>query len=74
MESFEARISANLKKEIETCGKSKSEIARLLGVSKPTLSQYLSGRSMPSLPTFAKLCAVLDCSPEDILETKNIEI
>lgn len=74
MDSLETKISANIKKEIETCGKSKSEIAALLGISKPTLSQYLSGRILPSLPTFAKLCAILDCSPEDILETKTIQI
>jgi transcriptional regulator with XRE-family HTH domain len=70
MENLENRIRKNLKKEIETCGKSKSQIANELGISKPTLSQYLSGRIMPSLPTFAKLCEVIDCSADDILFIK----
>ena len=70
MENLETIISRNLKKEIETCGKSKSQIAKEIGISCPTLSQYLSGRIMPSLPTFARLCKVIDCSADDILETK----
>lgn len=70
MNTLEMQISANLRKEIETCGKSKTQIAQELGISKPTLSQYLSGRIMPSLPTFARLCAILDCSADDILGTR----
>lgn len=67
MESYEKKISENIKNEILTSGKSKTQIAKELGVSKPTLSQYLSGRIMPSLVTFAKLCEILDCSADDIL-------
>ncbi len=63
-------IKKNLKFEIEHCGKSKTEIARELGISKPTLSQYLSGRILPSLATFAKLCEIIDCSADDILGIK----
>ena len=70
MDELVSMITENLKREIETCGKSKSRIAEELGISKPTLSQYLSGRIMPSLPTFARLCAILDCSADDILNLK----
>ena len=64
-------ISKNLKKEIEQSGLKKSEIASAVGVSRATISQYLSGRAQPTLATFAKLCAVLDCSADDILNLKN---
>lgn len=67
---LEERIRNNIRQEICYCDKSKTQIAKELGISKPTLSQYLSGRAMPSLVTFAKLCAVLDCSADDILELK----
>ena len=67
MDKEEILIKNNLKAEILSCGKSKSEIAEALGISKPTLSQYLSGRIMPSLTTFAKLCKILDCSADDSL-------
>ena len=63
-------IRKKLKQEIETCGKSKTQIAGELGISKPTLSQYLSGRAMPSLTTFANLCKVIDCSADEILGLK----
>lgn len=67
MKDLELKITENLRNEIETCGKSKTQIAKELGISKPTLSQYLSGRILPSLPTFAKLCNILDCSADYIL-------
>lgn len=70
MIDLEERISKRLKEEIELSGKTKSEIAKAIGVSKPTVSQYLSGRIMPSLTTFAKLCDFLDCSADDILKLK----
>ena len=49
-------------------GKSKTEIAKALGVSNPTVSQYCSGRAQPTLATLSKLCNFLDCSADDILE------
>ena len=64
------KISENLRKEIENSGKSKTDIARALGVSCPTISQYLSGRIQPSLATLSKLCTFLDVSADDILNVK----
>lgn len=65
--SLDLIITENLKKEIEQSGLKKSEIASAIGVSKATVSQYLSGRAQPTLATFSKLCTVLDCSADDIL-------
>jgi transcriptional regulator with XRE-family HTH domain len=67
MENLSEQISINLKNEIENSGKSKTEIAAAIGVSKPTVSQYLSGRIQPTLSTLSKLCEFLDCSADDIL-------
>ncbi|MBO4962340.1 MAG: helix-turn-helix transcriptional regulator [Clostridia bacterium] len=64
-------IYENIKKEIEQSGLKKSEIAKAVGVSRATISQYLSGRAQPTLATFAKLCEVLDCSADDILNLKK---
>ena len=69
--NLDKTITKNLKEEIELSGMSKTEIAKKVGISKPTLSQYLSGQIMPSLPTFAILCKVLDCSADDILNLKK---
>ncbi len=65
-------ITANLRQEILLSGKSKGRIAREIDVAPATLSQYLSGRILPSLPTFARLCAALDCSADEILNVKAI--
>ena len=64
---LEKIISENIRREIETSGKTKSEIVRAIGVSNPTVSQYCSGRAQPTLATLSKLCAFLDCSADDIL-------
>ncbi len=68
--SLDLIITENLKKEIEQSGLKKSEIADSVGISRATLSQYLSGRAQPTLATLAKLCKVLDCSADDILGLK----
>lgn len=70
MDALDEKISKRIKEEIELSWKLRSEIAKAIGVSKPTVSQYLSGRIMPSLSTFAKLCNFLDCSADEILKTK----
>ncbi len=70
MESLDEIISHNIKTEIENSGKSKTEIARTIGVSRSTISQYLSGRAQPTLATLSKLCRCLDCSADDILNIK----
>lgn len=64
-------ITENIKREIEQSGLKKSDIASAIGVSRATISQYLSGRAQPSLSTLAKLCKVLDCSADDILNIKD---
>ena len=64
-------ISRNIRQEIEQSGKTKTEIAKAIGVSKPTVSQYASGRIQPSLSTLSRLCTFLNCSADDILNLKN---
>ncbi len=65
------QITANLRSEIEMSGKTKTEIAKAIGVSKPTVSQYLSGRAQPSLATLSKLCNFLEISADDVLMIKK---
>ena len=67
MENFDLQIKENLKKEIEYSGKTKSQIAKEVGIKAPTLSQYISGRAQPTLATLTRLCRVLDISADDIL-------
>lgn len=52
---------------IEEKGIGKSELARQIGVSPSRVSDYLSGRSLPSLPIAALISRVLNISPDTIL-------
>lgn len=65
------QIRENLKREIEYSGKSKSLIAKNIGIKAPTLSQYLSGRAQPTLETLTLLCMELNISADDILPVKK---
>ena len=65
------QIRQRLISEIESSGLSHREIAIGLGVSEPTVSQYKSGRAMPSLETFANLCKLLDLDPSYLLCGKD---
>ena len=64
-------IRAQLIDAIEYSGLKKTEIAEKIGIKQPTLSQYLSGRAMPSLETFANLCKILDLDANEILCIKK---
>ena len=48
-------IRKRLQEAIKESGMTQSEIARRLHISQATVAQYLSGRSMPALDTFANL-------------------
>ena len=69
--SLDFIITENIRREIEQSGLKKSQIADAIGVSRATVSQYLSGRAQPTLSTLSKLCTVLDCSADDILNIRN---
>lgn len=66
-----AQIHDKLAEAIRQSGLTQTALAKRLGISQPTIGQYLSGRSMPALDTFANLCAVLDVDPAYILCLTN---
>ena len=61
------QIRLKLQEEIKNSGLSQSEIARRLGIRSQTVCNYVNGKKMPALDTFANLCKVLDVDPADIL-------
>jgi len=60
-------IRTRLQEAIKNSGMSQSKIAKTLNVHHSLIGQYLSGRAMPALDTFANLCIVLDIDPAYIL-------
>ncbi|MBS1306182.1 MAG: helix-turn-helix domain-containing protein [Christensenellaceae bacterium] len=65
------KIRERLIEAIKQSGLSQTEIAKRLGIKQPTVGQYLSGRAMPALDTFANLCEILDLDPAYILCLTN---
>lgn len=61
------QIQEKIIQAIKESGLTQTELAKKLGIKQPTVGQYLSGRAMPALDTFANLCAILDLDPAEIL-------
>jgi len=61
------QIRVKLDSAIRYSGMSQTEIAKRVGIKQQSLAQYLTGRAMPALDTFANLCAVLELDANDIL-------
>ena len=65
------QIRERLQAAIKQSGQSQTALAKQIGVGQQTISEYLRGKSMPALDTFANLCAVLDVDPAYILCLTN---
>ena len=63
LEQIRQRITETIKQSELT----QTELAPRLGVGQQTISEYIRGKSMPALDTFANLCAILDVDANDIL-------
>ena len=61
------QIRDNITEAIRNSGLTQTELGKRLGIKQQTVAQYLSGRAMPALDTFANLCAVLDLDANEIL-------
>ena len=61
------QIRERIAEAIRQSGMTQTELADKVGIKQPTIGQYLSGRAMPSLDTFANLCKALDVDTNYIL-------
>lgn len=62
-----SQIQTRIADAIKHSGQTQTALARQLGIGQQTISEYIRGKSMPALDTFANLCAVLDLDANDIL-------
>ena len=60
-------IQKRLATAIKQSGKTQLEIAKQIGINQANISHYVKGDKMPSLDTFANLCAYLDLDANEIL-------
>ena len=60
-------IQKRLAEAIKGSELTQTQIAQRLGIKQPTVAQYVSGKVMPSLDTFAQLCEILEENPAYLL-------
>lgn len=61
------QIRARLIQAVRESGLTQTELAKRLNIGQQTVSEYLHGKSLPALDTFANLCKVLDLDANEIL-------
>lgn len=65
-------IRRNIQEAITLSGLTQTYIASALCIKQPTVQQYMSGRALPSLDTFANMCKLLDLDANDILGINSV--
>lgn len=56
---------------LKISGKSQTQLAKEINVSKQCISDYKSGKSLPSLQTLCLICKSLDVSSDYLLGLTN---
>ena len=62
------QIQDNLIDALKHSNLTQTGLAEKIGVKQSQISCYLHGKKLPSLDTFANICAVLDIDPTEILD------
>ena len=57
----------NLEELLRQKNLTQAAAAELCGVDPPMISYWLNGKQLPSLPTFARICAGLEIEPNWLL-------
>lgn len=50
---------------------SQDELAKMVGVGQPAVAMWESGRTVPSMRHVIKLCTVLKCSADQIINLEQ---
>jgi transcriptional regulator with XRE-family HTH domain len=57
-----------LKRILEERGIKQSQLAKKLGVSTVSLSNWSTGKSLPSLETVVRICQILDVKIDELVQ------
>ena len=66
-----ALFAHNLERHLNRTGKTKSEVARLVGVQPSTISDWLAGRGFPRLKTMNALADVFGVTQSELVDGTN---
>jgi len=68
------RLAESLRALRQTHGLTQEQMARRLGVSRPTLTRLESGSQNTTLETLARLCRALRCEPGDLFRIDAVRL
>ena len=63
----------NLKYYLKLRGKTQADLAKYLNVSKPTITNYITGVNLPRMDKVDKICEFLFIRRSDLLEKRKEE-
>ena len=66
---FMKSVGSNLKKELYEHNISQSELSRMTGLSRSIISEYISGKKLPSVKNLINMCSRIGCYPHDIVKS-----
>lgn len=64
-------LGQRIKLHRKAAGLGQRDVAAALGISLTMTSYYETGRNVPTLDRFARLCDVIGCRPDDLLLALN---
>lgn len=62
----------NLRDVMREVGITQTELAYESGLTKATISRYLSKQRMPTLKAVVNICYVLECNMDDLIPTYDL--
>ena len=68
------RLAETLRKARLQAGRTHAEMARRLGVSRPTYTRLENGDQNATLRTLGQLCRALRCEPGDLFKTGRLKV
>ena len=66
-------FAANLRRYMESRGKTQKELAEIVGVSAPTIHDWLKGSKLPRMDKVERLANYFGILKSDLIEEKNEE-
>lgn len=73
-ERLEAAVAMQIKVELVERDMNQKDLAEAVGIGRPAMNHYMTGkRSMP-MPTFFKVAEVLGMSPRELMERAEARI
>lgn len=64
-------FSTNLRNVLYLAGKTQVELAKGIGISEVSVSNWINGNAVPRPNTVDKICAYLKCKREDLMIDKS---